>query len=358
MTGTQGQDGSAYAAAMRRAVELADRGSGEVLPNPLVGCVIVAPSGEIVGEGWHERPGGPHAEVNALTAAGQRARGATAVVTLEPCNHTGRTGPCSAALIAAGVARVVIAVADPWPPAAGGAAAVRAAGIDVVEGVLSDDAAEMNRVWLTSMRQNRPYVTFKAGMTVDGRIAAADGTSKWITSAASRADAQLLRRRADTMVVGIGTVLADDPLLTVRDASGESTARQPLRVVVDTDGRTPADARVCNDEAPTWIATAAEVRRAAAGGLDLHDLLARLQARGRRHVLLEGGRRLASAFVEAGLVDEFVFYLAPMLLTAGSAVLGGTAVHTLTEAYSLELLEVTRIADDVKLRYRPASTAD
>jgi diaminohydroxyphosphoribosylaminopyrimidine deaminase/5-amino-6-(5-phosphoribosylamino)uracil reductase len=220
---------------------------------------------------------------------------------------------------------VVIAVADPWPPAAGGAAAVRAAGIDVVEGVLSDEAAEMNRVWLTSMRQRRPYVTFKAGMTVDGRIAATDGTSKWITSAASRADAQFLRRRADTMVVGIGTVLADDPLLTVREASGEPAARQPLRVVVDTDGRTPADARVCNDEAPTWIATAAEVRRAATGGLDLHDLLARLNTRGRRHVLVEGGPRLATAFVEAGLVDEFVFYLAPTLLTAGSAVLAGTA---------------------------------
>ena len=218
------------------------------MPNPLVGCVIVAPSGEIVGEGWHERPGGPHAEVNALTAAGQRARGATAVVTLEPCNHTGRTGPCSAALIAAGVARVVIAVGRPLAAGSrrgrrrarrrnrrGRGRAERRGGRDE-PGVADVDATAP------------PVRDVQGRKTVDGRIAAADGTSKWITSAASRADAQLLRRRVDTMVVGIGTVLADDPLLTVREASGEPAGRQPLRVVVDTHGRTPADARVRNDQ--------------------------------------------------------------------------------------------------------------
>ena len=214
----------------------------------------------------------------------------------------------------------------------------------------------MNRVWLTSMRLGRPYVTFKAGMTVDGRIAAPDGTSKWITSPDSRADAQLLRARVDTMVVGIGTVLADDPLLTVRTADGRPVERQPLRVVVDSDGRTPPEARVRNADAATWIATAADVCRKPAGGLDLSDVLRHLQARGRRHVLLEGGPRLATAFVDAGLVDEFVFYLAPTLLTAGRAVFEGSSVRTLAAAHGLRLVEVSRLADDVKLRYRPAGS--
>ncbi len=209
---------------MRRALELAERAVTDVLPNPVVGCVLLSPAGDTVGEGRHERYGHAHAEVNALRAAGAAARGATAVVTLEPCNHTGNTGPCAQALITAGVARVVIANTDPWAPASGGADTLRAAGIEVVTGVLADEAADVNRVWLTGARNGRPFVTFKAGMTIDGRVAAPDGTSRWITSAESRADVHRLRQRVDTMLVGSGTVLADDPLLTVRDARRAPTA--------------------------------------------------------------------------------------------------------------------------------------
>ena len=336
---------------MSRAIELAGRAVATVLPNPVVGCVLLAPDGPTVGEGWHQRYGGPHAEVNALTAAGPAARGATAVVTLEPCNHTGRTGPCSQALIAAGVSRVVVANRDPWAPAAGGLETLRAAGVDVVTGVLADAAADMNRVWLGGVAGRRPFVTFKAGITVDGRVAAADGTSRWITSAESRADVHLLRQRVDTMLVGVGTVLADDPLLTVRDTDGVPLPTQPLRVVADSHGRTPAQARVRNAHAPTWVATAAEVGVDAAGRLDLVALLHRLYESGQRHVLLEGGPRLAAAFLDLGLVDEVVVYLAPKLLGAGRSAVEGGAVNTLADVHHLELREVVRIGPDLKLRY-------
>ncbi len=346
-----GHDETAELAAMGRAIELAARGAGEVLPNPVVGCVLLSPDGRTVGEGWHQRCGEAHAEVNALTMAGSAARGATAVVTLEPCNHTGRTGPCSQALIAAGVNRVVIANRDPSATAAGGVQTLRAAGIEVVTDVLATEAADANRVWLTSTRLARPYVTFKTGMTIDGRIAAPDGTSKWITSAQSRADAQHLRRQVDTMLVGIGTVLADDPLLTVRDDDGNSAPGQPLRVVADAAGRTPAAARVRNGDAPTWIATAADVGTGSDGRLDLVALLAHLYGLDRRHVLLEGGPRLASSLFDAALVDEVIVYLAPMLLGAGRSALEGGAAQTLADAHPMRLMDVATLGGDVKLRY-------
>ena len=233
---------------MRRAADLAELGAGTALPNPVVGCVLLAAGGWTVGEGYHRRAGGPHAEVAAIAAAGEWARGSTAVVTLEPCNHNGRTGPCSEALIAAGVARVVVAVRDPWATAAGGIERLRQAGVDVVEAAL-DTAAEaveavqaaedVNRVWLTAVRRQRPFVSWKVGMTIDGRVAADDGTSRWITSTESRADVHALRSRVDTMIVGVGTVLADDPQLTVRDANGVVCGPQPLRVVIDSRRRTP-----------------------------------------------------------------------------------------------------------------------
>ncbi|MEP6563437.1 MAG: bifunctional diaminohydroxyphosphoribosylaminopyrimidine deaminase/5-amino-6-(5-phosphoribosylamino)uracil reductase RibD, partial [Nakamurella sp.] len=308
--------------ALQHAVELAGRGAGTALPNPVVGCVLLAPGGWIVGEGFHQRPGGPHAEVAALAAAGPLAAGATAVVTLEPCNHTGRTGPCSDALIAAGVSRVVVAVGDPWAPAAGGIERLRAAGVEVLDlaDIAGTDIAgteavtdalaavaaaeDVNRVWLSATRHQRPFVSWKVGMTIDGRVAAADGTSRWITSAESRADVHALRSRVDTMMVGVGTVLADDPQLTVRDSAGVVTGRQPLRVVVDSSGRTPADARVLDSAAETWLATTQDVGGATDGRVDLAALLRRLYQRGRRHVLLEGGPRLAAAFLDDGLVDE------------------------------------------------------
>ena len=347
-------------AALRRAIELAGQGAGTALPNPVVGCVLLAPGGWTVGEGFHERPGSPHAEINALNAAGRWAQGATAVVTLEPCNHTGRTGPCSAALVAAGVRRVLVAVQDPWLTAAGGIGHLRSAGVEVVD--LSDTmdpevselvtaAEDVNRIWLTATRLERPFVTWKAGMTIDGRVAAADGTSRWITSEQSRADVHALRSRVDTMMVGIGTVLADDPQLTVRDADGIVTGPQPLRVVIDSTGRTPSTARVLDNAAETVLGTVEQFGSDGNGRVDLAAVLSLLYQRGQRHILLEGGPRLAAAFLDAGLVDEVLVYLAPTLLGAGRVGLEGGSVHTLADAHRARLMDVTHIGPDVRLRY-------
>ncbi len=347
----------AEAAAMRRAIMLAARGLGSTSPNPVVGCVVLDAAGESVGEGWHQRAGGPHAEVHALRAAGERARGGTALVTLEPCNHTGRTGPCAQALIDAGVTRVVYAVGDPNPAATGGAHTLRAAGIAVEQGLLEAEAAEVNAAWLTSVRLGRPHVTWKYAATLDGRIAAADGTSRWITSAESRADVHRLRAECDAVVVGSGTQRADDPHLAVRGVEG---VVQPLRVVVDTHGTavTPG-ARVLDDAAPTLIAVAEDSTPAhdgetvrlprAEGGLDIRTLLDVLHARGVRSVLLEGGPTLAGAFVAAGCVDRVVGYLAPVLLGAGPAALDGGGITTITKALRLDVSETVRIGPDLRI---------
>ncbi|WP_341720383.1 bifunctional diaminohydroxyphosphoribosylaminopyrimidine deaminase/5-amino-6-(5-phosphoribosylamino)uracil reductase RibD [Micromonospora sp. FIMYZ51] len=340
--------------AMRRAIELAARGLGTTSPNPVVGCVLLDADGEVVGEGFHAYAGGPHAEIVALAQAGHRAKGGTAVVTLEPCDHTGRTGPCSLALVQAGVARVVIAVPDPNPVATGGAATLRAAGVRVDVGVRGTEAENGNVAWLTAMRRGWPYVIWKYAATLDGRSAAADGTSMWITSEAARMDVHALRATVDAVVVGVGTVLADDPRLTVRNLRDGSLAiRQPLRVVVDSAGRTPADAQVRDGAARTWIATAAEVGAGADGGVDLPALLAALHARGVRAVLLEGGPRLAGAFLAAGLVDRVVGYLAPRLLGAGPAALVDAGVTTIAEAIDLEIIDVTQIGPDLRITAFP-----
>jgi diaminohydroxyphosphoribosylaminopyrimidine deaminase/5-amino-6-(5-phosphoribosylamino)uracil reductase len=336
-------------AAMRRAVELAARGLGGTSPNPVVGCVVLDVLGRTVGEGFHAVAGGPHAEVAALAAAGERARGGTAVVTLEPCNHTGRTGPCAGALIAAGVARVVIAVDDPDPVAAGGAATLRAAGVRVETGVRRAEAEAGNIAWLTAVRRRRPYLIWKYAATLDGRSAAADGSSRWITSPQARADVHRLRGTVDAIIAGVGTVLADDPQLTVRSPDGVPVPRQPLRVVVDTHGRTPPAARVRDDAAPTWIATGAQVGAAADGRVDLAALLAALYARDVRTALLEGGPRLAGGFLAAGLVDRVVGYLAPKLLGDGSAALVGAGVPTIAEAIALDPTDLTRVGPDLRL---------
>jgi diaminohydroxyphosphoribosylaminopyrimidine deaminase / 5-amino-6-(5-phosphoribosylamino)uracil reductase len=345
---------------MRRAIALAAQGLTSVLPNPVVGCVLLSPDGETVGEGWHEQVGGPHAEVIALAAAGERARGATAVVTLEPCAHTGRTGPCADALLAAGVRRVLVGVTDPSKKAAGGAARLRSGGVEVLVGVLEDEATAVNEPWLTATRLGRPFVTWKFAASLDGRVAAADGTSRWITGEAARLDVHRLRAEVDTMMVGVGTVLADDPQLTVRGAAA-SAGRQPLRVVVDSSGRTPAAARVRDEAAPTWIATAAEVGAGndgdGRGRVDLHALLARLYERERRHVLLEGGPRLAGAMVEAGLVDRVVAYLAPVLLGAGPNALEGAGITTIAQAWRLDPYDVRQVGADVRVLARPRRTS-
>ncbi|HEX8627955.1 MAG TPA: bifunctional diaminohydroxyphosphoribosylaminopyrimidine deaminase/5-amino-6-(5-phosphoribosylamino)uracil reductase RibD [Catenuloplanes sp.] len=340
--------------AMRRAIELAARGLGTTSPNPVVGCLLLDASGAVVGEGFHAYAGGPHAEIVALAQAGERARGGTAVVTLEPCNHTGRTGPCSQALIRAGVARVVVAVHDPHRVAAGGAATLRAAGVDVQTGVRAAEAEAGNIAWLTAERRGWPYLIWKYAATLDGRSAAADGTSMWITSEAARMDVHALRGTVDAVIAGVGTVLADDPRLTARNLrDGTLAIRQPLRVVVDSTGRTPRQARVRDGAAATWVATAAEVGTDRDGRVDLRALLVALYGRGVRAALLEGGPVLAGAFLAAGLVDRVVGYLAPKLLGAGPPALAAAGVGTLAEAIELTIVDATRVGPDLRVTALP-----
>jgi len=253
----------------------------------------------------------------------------------------------------AGVARVVIAVADPTPRATGGADRLRAAGIEVVIGVRASEAADGNIAWLTSVRRERPYVIWKSASTLDGRSAAADGSSMWITSEASRMDVHRLRGTVDAIMVGVGTIIADDPRLTTRDIrTGSLAIRQPLRVVVDSQGRTPADARVRDAAAPTLVATVATFGKGADGRVDLRAVLAELHNRGVRSVLLEGGPKLAGAFLAAGLVDRLIYYVAPKLLGDGPAALVGAGVTTITDAIDLDVVDVDRIGPDLRLTAR------
>ncbi len=331
-------------AAMRRAIALSARGLGSTSPNPVVGCVVLDADGHPAGEGWHQQAGGPHAEVHALRDAGDRAHGGTAVVTLEPCNHTGRTGPCSQALLDAGIARVVFAVADPNAQAAGGAAAIRAAGVDVTEGVLADEAARINEAWLHGVATARPFVVWKYAASVDGQVAAADGTSRWITGPDARRDVHRLRHELDAVLVGVGTVLADDPALTVRELPDDATpTRQPLRVVLDRSGRTPAAARVHDDAAETLISASKPA-----------DVLAELFDRGVRSVLLEGGPTVAGSFWQEGLVDKVVGYTAPVLLGSGQwPVLRGTGQQSMADAVRLRTTDVARLGDDLRVTAYP-----
>lgn len=338
---------------MRRAAALGTSVLGTTSPNPPVGAVALDASGEIVGEGATRPPGGPHAEVLALRAAAGRAH--TVVTTLEPCAHTGRTGPCSRALLDAGVQHVVIGCPEPTAQAAGGAAELRAGGVEVVEGVLEDEVARgALAAWLHRQRTGRPHVTWKYAASLDGRSAAPDGSSRWITGEAARADVHRLRAESDAVLVGVGTVLADDPALTARPDPGH----QPLRVVVDRHGRTPATAQVLDDAAPTLVVTHGPsygeqrtlvLAPAPDGRVDLAGLLAALGERGVVAVLLEGGPTLAGAFVAAGLVDRVVGYVAPVLLGGGAAALHDAGVGTIDEAVRLQLTDVTRLGDDVRL---------
>ena len=332
---------------MRRALALSRAVLGTTSPNPPVGAVVLDASGQLVGEGATRPPGQAHAEIVALAQAGERARGGTAVVTLEPCSHTGRTGPCTTALLAAGIATVVVAYADPTATAGGGAEVLRAAGVEVLTGVLTDEVGRGPlEAWLGAQRLGRPFVTWKYAATLDGRSAAADRTSKWITSAQARADVARLRSEVDAVLVGIGTVLADDPELTVR-ADGVAAARQPLRVVLDSDGRTPLGAKVLDAQAETLVISAEMAPR--------HDVAAALNLlaeRGVVSVLLEGGPTLAAAFVRADLVDRIIGDLAPALLGEGPQVLGSIGAATITAAVRLRLDEVTRVGDDVRLTLR------
>ncbi|MGH8839422.1 MAG: bifunctional diaminohydroxyphosphoribosylaminopyrimidine deaminase/5-amino-6-(5-phosphoribosylamino)uracil reductase RibD [Jiangellaceae bacterium] len=335
---------AAEVAAMRRALDLARSPGVPRGPNPRVGCVLLDATGTIVAEGYHRGAGGPHAEVDALVAAGGRARGATAVVTLEPCNHLGRTGPCAEALIAAGIVRVVFGQHDANPVARGGAEAFRAAGVDVEGGVLADEARTVNPTWTFAVEHGRPFVTWKFAATLDGRSAAADGTSRWITSPEARADVHRLRAECDVVLVGTGTVLADDPRLTVRgdDDTAVQRAVQPLRAVMGLRS-IPARAAVLDEAAETVHLATRSPERA------LRDLF----VRDRQHVWLEGGPTLAGAFVHAGVVDRVVAYLAPALLGAGPAALADAGVTTVSRAVRLDIDDVTRVGSDLRITARP-----
>ncbi|MDQ3502387.1 MAG: bifunctional diaminohydroxyphosphoribosylaminopyrimidine deaminase/5-amino-6-(5-phosphoribosylamino)uracil reductase RibD [Actinomycetota bacterium] len=351
--------------ALRRAVALSVRALGRTSPNPPVGAVVLDTAGQVVGEGWTSPPGGPHAEVVALAEAGARAAGGTLVVTLEPCRHTGRTAPCTSAVIEAGIARVVVACADPTTDAGGGAQVLRESRVDVEIGLLAEEVARGPlEAWLTSQALGRPFVTWKYAATLDGRSAAADGTSRWITGEPARADVHRLRAECDAVVVGVGTVLADDPQLDVRPDPG----RQPLRVIVDSTGRTPLTAHALAGPAPAVVARRTgstdpgfrrtmELPPGADGRVDLPALLHRLAE---QHdvvsVLLEGGPTLAGAFVAAGLVDRVVGYVAPVLLGDGPCALAAAGVGTISAAHRLRLDEVTRLGDDVRLTLRPRRT--
>jgi diaminohydroxyphosphoribosylaminopyrimidine deaminase/5-amino-6-(5-phosphoribosylamino)uracil reductase len=374
--------------AMARALQLAERGLQTTHPNPRVGCVI-AQGEQIVGEGWHERAGEPHAEVNALRAAAEKAVGATAYVTLEPCSHHGRTAPCVDALIAARVSRVVFAVEDPNPRVSGrGAEALRRAGVAVDSGLMATEAAELNAGFLKRMRSGRPWVTVKLAMSLDGRTALANGASQWITGPAAREDVQLWRARSSAILTGIGTILADDPRLDVRlsQPRGGRPRLQPLRVVLDTRLQMPVNAQLLRSEGSVLIMTAANhggnevaiaarraelVERGAAieevsasgpgtapaegsRSLSLPDVLDRLARRQINELWVEAGARLAGALLREGLVDELVVYLAPKLLgPQARPLIEMGELRELRDAPQFLVLDAVPIGEDVRLRLRP-----
>jgi diaminohydroxyphosphoribosylaminopyrimidine deaminase/5-amino-6-(5-phosphoribosylamino)uracil reductase len=327
--------------AMRLAVEQAESVKGATYPNPPVGAVVLDAGGAVAGVGATQPPGGPHAEVVALRQAGDRADGGTAVVTLEPCNHHGRTPPCVDALLAAGVARVVYAVADPNPVAAGGAERLTEAGVEVSAGVLAEVVTGGPlREWLHKQRTGLPHVTWKFATSVDGRSAARDGSSQWITSEAARADVHRRRTAAEAIVVGTGTVYVDDPTLTARRPDGTLADRQPLRVVVGEREISP-DARVLNDHSRTMV-----IRTR-----DPHEVLRALADR--TDVLVEGGPTLAGAFLRAGVVDRIVAYVAPILLGGPITAVDDVGVLSIAQAQRWSFDGVTTIGPDVMLSLVP-----
>ncbi len=352
---------------MARALRLAERGRYTTAPNPRVGCVLVR-GGEVVGEGWHERAGGPHAEIVALAAAGAAAEGATAYVSLEPCCHHGRTGPCTEALIEAGVARVVYSAGDPNPRVAGeGADRLRAAGIEVAGGLLAAQSERLNAGFVMRMRHGRPRVTLKTASSLDGATAMASGESRWITGEAARRDVQRLRAASGAILTGIGTVLADDPRLTVRGEAFGAAALQPLRVVLDSRLRTPADAQVLTGAGALLVhgPTAARPDALPAGarcvavpsghaGLDLGAVLALLAEREVNDVLLEAGPELCGAFLDAGLVDELVIYLAPHIMGSETRRQFVTPARTrLAERGEVDVIDVRQMGPDLRITARP-----
>jgi diaminohydroxyphosphoribosylaminopyrimidine deaminase/5-amino-6-(5-phosphoribosylamino)uracil reductase len=331
--------------AMQRSLELALLGPAWGV-NPQVGAVILDQEGRIVAEGYHKGSGTPHAEVMAIEDLKRSipypfAPGYTAVVTLEPCNHFGKTGPCAQALIDAGISRVVFSLKDPGNESAGGAQRLRDSGVEVIEGVLRDKAKEQARVWLSSKQLGRPFVTLKWASSLDGRIAATDGSSKWISGEESRRDAHLLRRDVDAILVGTGTVIADDPELTARDQNGNYFEHQPLRVVMG-ERALPSDKRVFNDKAETIQIRARNPQ----------VVMQELQNRQVKHLLVEGGSKIASEFIRNNLVDEFIVYLAPLLLGGPRLAIDDLGIPSMAEAVNLRITEQKLLGEDLFIRAR------
>jgi diaminohydroxyphosphoribosylaminopyrimidine deaminase / 5-amino-6-(5-phosphoribosylamino)uracil reductase len=341
--------------AMRRALELALNGPIKGV-NPRVGAVLIDQSGSIVAEGWHRGAGTAHAEVAALNdlreklaTSGQLptdgaaiARGLTAVVTLEPCNHTGKTGPCALALIEAGVEKVIFATNDPGRESSGGANTLRDAGIIVEAGLLKADADNLIRIWAKATEQKRPYVTLKYGSSLDGRSAAADGSSKWITGPEARRDVHLRRTQIDAILVGTGTVIADDPELTARALDGSLYAEQPLRVIL---GETEIDPGARIFDTSEGKAETVQLRTR-----DLHSALSRLYEMGVRHLMVEGGATVASEFARHDLVNEYLVYMAPKLIGGPITTLGNLGVASIDQAKVLEFVEIKQLGPDLIIR--------
>ena len=353
---------------MRHALTLAKKGIGKTYPNPAVGCVIVK-NGLIVGEGWHKRSGGHHAEVHALAMAGDGARGADVFVTLEPCSHTGKTPPCSEALIRAGVKRVVSGLSDPNPQVnGGGLRALQQAGIETLCGVLEEECRYINRSFLKFITTGLPYVTYKCAMTMDGKIACVTGESNWISCEASRKVVHRMRADSNAIMVGVDTIIADNPLLTVRHVKG----RDPLRIIVDSHLRTPESIAVLGGRMAegTVIATIetdpkAHARYLKSGAtllvcnpddnkVDLHDLWSKLGERGIQSLLLEGGSRLAGEALRHGLIDECVFFYAPKVVGSdGFSPFAITGATDMAHSIPFQILNVRRVGTDIMVTARP-----
>ena len=337
---------SRFDAAMNRALELALLGPAHGV-NPQVGAVILDETDKVVAEGFHKGSGTNHAEVEAIEALKRELGnvgfppGYTAVVTLEPCNHTGKTGPCSKALFDAGISRVVYAVADPGRDSSGGGEFLRSSGIEVISGVCEAQAEEQGRVWLTANRLGRPFVTLKWASSLDGRTAATDGSSQWISGIDSRADGHIRRSEVDAILVGTGTALADDPELTARTPDGGYLEHQPMRIVLG-ERELPASLRVFNDKASTVHLKTRSIE----------DALSKLNDMGVKHVWVEGGPNVASEFVKLGLVDEFIVYLAPMLLGGTRVALSDIGVGSMNESIDLEIIEQKLLGEDLFIRAR------
>ena len=360
-------------AMMAKAVKLAARGQYTCMPNPSVGCVITK-GDVVVGEGWHQKAGEAHAEVNALQHAGDLAQGATAYVTLEPCSHYGRTPPCADALITAGVSRVVYGMTDPNPSVAGqGLEKLRQAGITVDGPILETEAWQLNKGFIKRQEQGLPWVTIKLAMSLDGRTAMESGESQWITGAAARQDVQRLRAKSCAIVTGIGTVLHDDPSLTVRaDELGfENTAeavkvaaRQPLRVVVDSELKVSADAKVLSSDGSALLATAKDCSDSQdveivslpdkSGQVNLLALVKLLAEKECNNVLVEAGAELAGAFLQAGLVDELVIYMAPKLLGSSARPLLSLPFDCMDQQVGLDITDIRKVGDDIRITATPA----